>query len=1473
MVSLQNNSNSSSSIRIRISTMIYLLVANFLNAINAFLYSTASSLIQSYYLRLANSITRCPRVFILVPMSIAFIISYPTIYTLYTTPNLISLSSIENFKSIKVINEFNSSTPATYLNSSSLLSSSLNNNTSSLMIKQIWLSYNMGDSNIEVSSFDAGETYQYNALDKQFLLQALDFQNQLLKNIDLYNPGRNNNINNNHERVFENEDILHSSHSTSFLYSPLNFWNNCHETLQNDPNHLKTIQLTLRKKAGSSNTIPTNPMGLLGGVGKVNGLVYSAEALRISLVYTINSNSKHKQSPGDIWDDNLKKILSEKDSKLLVLSRDPEYKTYTEFVYQISKMSFIDKLILFISNLLIIIYFSISMLNVHGVKSKVGLLLAFVVEMILSSLSSVTITFYFFNDLDLLQIPVQILSFIVVVVGIENMFRLISTISNLKDSIFVPTKFSSLVSKSHITSSIIVAVDLLILIFITPFVSDSARQFCVFASIALIIDHLLHLTFFTAVLSVDIRRLELEDLLEKSRDDALSMQGNNGLATSKFLMKSKFKFTSFLSSAFPSSSTQRSASASVRHVLAQFLLKIKLPFSTSITSSIIMVMCIVIITIRWITEGITFNLVHLIGLGISSNNNNIIGANNLSTSDSIISFLKDFPITTSTSSIEEQNVDIYKQQIDKLQKRLNSDPKFPRSLFMNEKVLGMSISNLLGSYEDTIFQRFLKGSLDNMELKIFVEEPSYAGQKSKFGDLQTLSDFSLSDYVDNIPAATYKFNIYYLLEFLASLAFMLAVSAIIIKYCLRADSLAISSYDDGMGELQRLNESSEEETKFQSKELFGGHALDIVKISSNKASPFVVSIGMDHRVLVWSPAVNPIPQPTNLPVSRQIWPITHATLSMHGNLIAIFSRRGSVKIWSRLTMSWICSVDLPDLKNRVPLESFFRKKTVLGTMMRRKQQQQQQQQQQSQKLHSQSQHPVHKSPEKSQKEAVIQNLGVQIPPIQQQQQLQLSQPSTPVKHSVSRKSSISSLRSNTNKLQATNNNSYQSPPVNVRETHTESDFELTIVLKNGKMFTINCADGTFLETVVVKEELVTAKLVVSPRVNDRLVFGSKSGKIVVATVVNNKWRIRTLFIQEERYNRGKGLMTPLAMQRTTMRMMSGHRGGQLSRQSSMGSMTNVVVPPQVPPEDFEESSIVTVAFVGMIVRTHGLTAELIDVQTGTLVKRFHVGQFKKDSFHVFHEQPTHCRFCGCASVSSLSIVYTELDTNVLIMHTFSNANRAKNSICLRVERDPRETRCLGFDSVVEHQHWLENVECWELTELNMVQGIRKKSDCEVLNGKFDEGDFSRYNLTNMRSGKRFTSPKRKPCNVAPTHIADMWEGFTMNANGKVSYYDIPNGENEGLLVKKISSIARFGHKSIVVPFGNIMKVLYMGNDELILQNLDEDGNSNQKISGLSFVNKRRLRKTELMSSTNFGELPRMLQTQRVVNDPTNIVEF
>ncbi|GAV28043.1 hypothetical protein PMKS-001511 [Pichia membranifaciens] len=712
------------------------------------------------------------------------------------------------------------------------------------------------------------------------------------------------------------------------------------------------------------------------------------------------------------------------------------------------------------------------------------------------------------------------------------------------------------------------------------------------------------------------------------------------------------------------------------------------------------------------------------------------------------------------------------------------------------------------------------------------------------------------------------FDVFYFLEFISFLIFAISTLSLMLRLLIDSEqnseySKSFSASESNKSLHKYRNSFSSSSQCFQSKDLVQGHVLDIVKLCTSSC-PFIVSVGIDHKILVWSPLKYPIPIPTQLPISAKFLPVTHVEMSDSGSAITVFSRSGEIKCWSRSSMSWVWNIFFEELANDTPLVSFFRKRTQVSNGRR--------------KL-------VSRVSRQTKEHAPTRNTVTSRHP-----------PPPP--------SAATNTDLNSGRRLSLDSNFDQ----NI-STKDKSNMEFIIVLKNGAIISIECSTGKYDRAIFSDSPLLCAKKLISPRVNDRIVGVKENGELVVSTVVNNKWRSRPVKIDTSNYNKGKSLITPAVLLKYPEFNYSSSPD-VLPPTKSFSADDKTITDKKVGfvdenLNDLQGIVMETVPFVGMIVRAFGSKCQLIDVQSGTVLKEWQIFQFKASTFRVFHPEPSHCRFCGCASVASFSIAYTGSEGNSLIMHTFSIDNRAKNNICLRVERDSRETRCLGFASVTEHQHVLSNVEGWCPTDMNILMGVRKKENSEsistssssttgsdekaegsILNSLFESGiglrqrkkindinEPKKINETkdNSKERERKMSPiienssifnrTTKTAEILHTHrLSDTWEGWTMSADGQVRFYEIPDGSDSGLLIKKLGPVSKFGHKSLVVSFGNIMKVLYLGNDSLVEEDSpsDEDLSSTkyQSSSSLSFINRRRrmrMKKYDLTHSTCFEE--------------------
>ncbi|OUM52128.1 hypothetical protein BVG19_g1286 [[Candida] boidinii] len=1515
-----------------------------------------TNILESNLKKLINLILKHPTSFILWPAALTFILSYPALYTLYASPTIITNSGSRY-----------SGSPSSFIKQVSVDSLLKNdnvgvnnndiNNEIDFSFKQLWIQPNIYSQNDlqSSSSLSTTETSEDNehknfkTLDKDFLLTLLELQTKLLNGLELYNSEKNY-ADEMSENIDDDNDLIPNNKNKplAFLHSPLEYWNNNASQLVEDDNVLKTIHS--KESVKSSAGIPLGHLGLFSGIVKVDGLVKSAEAIQISMFYKPNNQNidngengeTNKPDAGQIWDNNLKNVQlnTSKESPFLIFTQnqiDPnlnensvndnnkEINENQIFNLKIKRTGFFETLSLKYSLIVFILYVIISLHNLHSIKSRSGLLLAFTVELTLSIFSAATLTSFLFNNLNLLQLPLQLVLSIVLIICTENMFRLVTQVSKTSEELSLSSRLTSSFIKSGITSSNITLISIFICTFIiSPFVGNLSKEFCCFTSLAVLIDHFLHLTYFTAVLSVDIRRLELEDFLQKSNnnskiydDDAFN--GNNNTNNDMTNIQRALhgdvdyssannykKLNSSNSSSF-FSEFDSNGNISFKKLIYKHLLRIKLPLFNSIYSTIVFISILIFYILQW-TDGLNsfdidrslsqFNQTNIVDK-ISSNKENRSIDNSLENGRRHKIYASTFKPSHDTQfelNHNDENIIYFQNPVldETYVLSVNDFPTF--TLFLDKRGLATELSLLaqfLNEKELVKNDNSIGGNKSTRDiskqvntLSITVDGPVVVTIKNHIDAIKDNEDF-----VDFNINTTYQFDIYYLFEFVSCLMFILASSSIILKISINTDNYdSLQSLSNNI----KSNESSAgtHSNDLHSRDLVNGHFLDIVRVCTSSC-PFIVSVGMDHKILVWSPLTIPIPPPTQLPVSGRLLPITNIVMSNSGSLIAVFSNSGIIKCWSRLSMSWVWTLQIdPSTIGGTPIESFFRMRTSVAGTNRRKVVARN-----STTKNLKPRKPLGESTKNAPTGTESTKLSPAVGPHDS------SNPGAQ-KKALKPRGRATLQRTLSNSILKANNRSLSidstfDKSTNLKQLSQNTDNEFVIAFTNGEMLTVNCEDGTFTKTTFSKEPVVFAKKLSSPRVNDRLVCTTRSGNLVVGTVINNKWKVRNIKVQKESYNSGRSLPTPAALSRTSsFNFQSFQEYQKFSAANSLNTVSNnpyatnsdISASPLVGQhskfqpqpslsttpyqndyqgdnrKDYKDCVVETVPFVGMIIRACGLKAELIDIQTGIMLMEFDIGQFKESTFQVFYPEPSHCRFCGCASIASFSVAYTELETNTLVVHTFSIDNRAKNNICLRVERDPRETRCLGFASVTEHQHWISNVEGWCATDLNMLLGVRRKDNEDIegptnglprdyLNNSINSLDFINHDLRNRKSK---ISSAKKAQNVYPK-ISSTWEAWTMSASGHIRYYSIPDGTDSGLLIKRLGPVKKFGHKSIAVSFGNIMKILYLGNDNLIEEGEhDTEGlsASSQTSTALSFINRRRkmiLKKYELTHSTNFND--------------------
>ncbi|KDN53049.1 hypothetical protein K437DRAFT_271841 [Tilletiaria anomala UBC 951] len=205
----------------------------------------------------------------------------------------------------------------------------------------------------------------------------------------------------------------------------------------------------------------------------------------------------------------------------------------------------IPRVLLTIGYIALVIYISRSLVGIKRVHSRFGLIFTGAIELIIAMIMSISVCSLL--GIRLALVPWEIMPFVILVVGSENMFVLTKAMVSTPVSLPVSTRMALGLASVGVSITLTVASDVLLISVIASVTPVAAvREFCIFAICLLIMDWFLQITFFVTILSVDMQRLELADILTQGgKDDTLSaepvkprpsapMHDVNGLSNDRF---------------------------------------------------------------------------------------------------------------------------------------------------------------------------------------------------------------------------------------------------------------------------------------------------------------------------------------------------------------------------------------------------------------------------------------------------------------------------------------------------------------------------------------------------------------------------------------------------------------------------------------------------------------------------------------------------------------------------------------------------------------------------------------------------------------------------------------------------------------------------------------------------------------------------------------------------------------------------
>jgi hypothetical protein len=352
------------------------------------------------------------------------------------------------------------------------------------------------------------------ALDRQVLLGALDLQDQLLGPTVNFSPRRRSLELplDDHEGDLSPlaRDSYHVinglTNSSWFFHSPLLYWSCDAEKVRLDSDILTTVNE--KKTQQTSVKVHLRHSIVFSGKRFEDRKLVAADALVITLIHL-------RDSPvGAQWARKVEELAKTEADKWQIIPSDGRSLRSQLYEFQFRPLSLQDKVVLTLAYAITLLYFLLSLSKLRAVKSRLGLIVTILAQIVCSMFSSFTVCAVF--KIDLSRIPYFAYPLVVLAISMENSFRLINAVLMTPPDHTTSSRIGFAFGE---TAHVAVATrlqNLVILWVLSRVTFPGVAAFCTFAAIAILFDFFYLSTFFLSVLSIDVQRIELSEALDRA---------------------------------------------------------------------------------------------------------------------------------------------------------------------------------------------------------------------------------------------------------------------------------------------------------------------------------------------------------------------------------------------------------------------------------------------------------------------------------------------------------------------------------------------------------------------------------------------------------------------------------------------------------------------------------------------------------------------------------------------------------------------------------------------------------------------------------------------------------------------------------------------------------------------------------------------------------------------------------------------
>mmetsp|Transcript_7013 Transcript_7013/g.10300 ORF Transcript_7013/g.10300 Transcript_7013/m.10300 type:complete len:947 (-) Transcript_7013:35-2875(-) len=261
----------------------------------------------------------------------------------------------------------------------------------------------------------------------------------------------------------------------------------------------------LEDKCKSSIGVPQFNVKAVFGKFKADTQAKEMKAEAVMITYLVR-NDKHLQSIAANWEKKLVDyILAKKKETEFAKKYNLAFNAERSVQDAINSDTFRDVPIILISYGIMFIYVSLSLGQIHPVKSRIFMGFCGII-IVLQSVTIATGICSFIGVKSTLIIS-EVIPFLILAIGVDNMFIMANTLDDIDKNLPVPERIGKTLAKVGSSMALASFSECLAFSLGSLTKMPAVQAFCIYAGVAILVSFILQITAFAALLSIDARRV------------------------------------------------------------------------------------------------------------------------------------------------------------------------------------------------------------------------------------------------------------------------------------------------------------------------------------------------------------------------------------------------------------------------------------------------------------------------------------------------------------------------------------------------------------------------------------------------------------------------------------------------------------------------------------------------------------------------------------------------------------------------------------------------------------------------------------------------------------------------------------------------------------------------------------------------------------------------------------------------------